>query len=164
MLLLDYVTILHHEQIPFEWRREINIWNTNLGMFITNLWPMTQRLGWVTGAGNMAFRLPFFLLLSFLPSDFFLMHNYFSYIFFLRGVYFAPTFLFSYSGGMSTSWGVKYTPLSQPLFRLHLCLARLFVKKERRESPWLTHGRAVHDPPISQDHHMAISFPQSAPS
>jgi len=68
------------------------------------------------------------------------------------------------SNGFSANHHATATPPLTPSARLHLCLARLFVKKERRENPWMTHGRAVHDPPISQDHHMAISIPQSAPS
>ena len=130
----------------------------------TNTW--VRYWGWKHGI--MIFLSPIVLPFPYDLYLLFLMHGYFSY--FPRGVYFAPPHVFSVSPPIiflrrvHFFLGVKYTPLSQPLFRLHLRLARLFVKKERKESPWLTHGRAVHDPPISQDHHMAISIPQSAPS
>ena len=101
-----------------------------------------------------------------------LMHDYISCL----GVFFfAPTISFKcillILSLVLTSLcvGVKYTPLNSRLFRLHLCIARLFLKKGRRGShvPYVTHGRGAGDGqpvPLVDHHHMAIPILQSTPS
>ena len=121
-------------------------------------------------------KLPTYVISSFLS-----LLNWFILLFYawqyklFRGVYFAPTISFkcilSILSLVLTSQcvGVKYTPLNSRLFRLHLCIARLFLKKGRRGShgPCVTQGRGAGDGqpvPLVDHHHMAIPILQSTPS
>jgi len=74
------------------------------------------------------------------------------------------------ANGFSTSiHATTTTPPLTPSARLHLCIARLFLKKGRRGShvPCVTHGQGAGDGqpvPLVDHHHMAIPILQSTPS